>query len=459
MRGRTVRFVLQSLVLAGGVALSLVAAAQTTTPWVVKQQWVSAHESFLASSALQGRKSATRDETIAAVYVASQFESFGIKPAPGMNNSYLQTAVLPKPRLDGTGRLNLAGKTEASGLTLFTSSGQAISGKLALAASEDPKALGTEEIVLVKGTAPLMAWYQTAARQGVKLVIARESDETRKLYAQMGGQPRLMREGSAQGKPRPTLLTVPAALYEQLGAAAGQAITLEPPAIVEDKLITTNVIGHLQGTDPKAGTILFSAHLDHLGLQSDGVTIMHGANDNASGVTAVLEVARALAAGERPKRSVLFVCFGAEELGLLGANYFAKNPPIPLTDIIANLEFEMIGAQDPKLPPKTLMMTGFERSDFGETMKARGFQITADPYPEHKFFERSDNYQLALAGIVAHTVSGWATTPTYHKADDDIAHLDLPFMTAVIQSLIEPARWLANSDYKPQWKPGGKPTR
>ena len=56
-------------------------------------------------------------------------------------------------------------------------------------------------------------------------------------------------------------------------------------------------------------------------------------------------------------------------------------------------------------------------------LKARGFQITADPYPEHKFFERSDNYQLALAGIVAHTVSGWATTPTYHKADDDIAHI------------------------------------
>ncbi len=194
-------------------------------------------------------------------------------------------------------------------------------------------------------------------------------------------------------------------------------------------------------------------------MQADGVTIMHGANDNASGVTAVLEVARALAAGEKPRRSILFVCFGAEEIGLLGAGYFAKNPPIPLTDIIANLEFEMIGMQDPKLPAKTLMMTGFERSDFGETMKARGFSITADPYPEHKFFQRSDNYQLALAGIVAHTVSGWATTPTYHKADDDIAHLDLPFMTAVIQSLIEPARWLANTDYVPAWKAGGRPTR
>lgn len=447
------------VLIAAAAALCLATGVQAQTPWVVKQQWVSAHESFLASDALQGRRSASRDETIAAVYVASQFESFGIKPAPGMNNSYLQTAVIPRQRLNGPGRLNVGGRIESSGLTLFTSSGQSVSGSLSIAASDDPKAMGADEIVLVKGSQPLMAWYQAAARQGVKLVIARDSDDSRKLYAQMGGQPRLMREGSGQGKPRPTLLTVPAALFDQLAAAPGQALTLEAPPLVEEKLVTTNVIGHLQGTDPKAGTLLFSAHLDHLGLQPDGVTILHGANDNASGVTAVLEVARALAAGERPKRSVLFVCFGAEEMGLLGANYFAKNPPIPLTDIIANLEFEMIGAQDPKLPPMTLMMTGFERSDFGETMKARGFQITADPYPEHKFFERSDNYQLALAGIVAHTVSGWATTPTYHKADDDIAHLDLAFMTSVIQSLIEPARWLANADYKPAWKPGGKPSR
>ncbi|MEH0164968.1 M28 family metallopeptidase [Roseateles microcysteis] len=454
------RFSLQSLLVGACAALSLAATAQTAqTPWIVKQQWVSAHESFLASDALQGRKSATRDETIAAVYVASQFESFGIKPAPGMNNSYLQTAVLPKPRLQGPARLTAAGKTQSEGLLLFTSSGQPVSGKLSIAASDDPKALGNDEIVLVKGTAPMMDWYGAASRQGVQLLIVRDSEDGRKTFAQMGSQTRLMRAPGPQGRPRTTLLAVPSALFDQLAATPGQALTLEPGSIVEDKLVTTNVIGHLQGTDPKAGTILFSAHLDHLGMQADGVTIMHGANDNASGVTAVLEVARALAAGEKPRRSILFVCFGAEEIGLLGAGYFAKNPPIPLTDIIANLEFEMIGMQDPKLPAKTLMMTGFERSDFGETMKARGFSITADPYPEHKFFQRSDNYQLALAGIVAHTVSGWATTPTYHKADDDIAHLDLPFMTAVIQSLIEPARWLANADYVPAWKPGGRPVR
>ncbi|MDM4765854.1 M20/M25/M40 family metallo-hydrolase [Pelomonas sp. SE-A7] len=442
--------------LLGLTALSLAASAQTSAPWTVKQQWVSAHENFLASDALQGRKSASRDETIAAVYVASQFESFGIKPVPGMKGGYLQTAVIPQPRLEGNAKLTFAGSTEAQGLTLITSNGQPVAGKLVVAASEDPKALGNDEVVLVKGPAPTMGWYSAASRQGVKLLILRESDEVKRLFAQMGGQPRLLRDSG--GRTRTTVLAVPGPLFERLASSAGQSVQLEPPPVVEDKVVTTNAIGFLQGSDPKAGVLLFSAHLDHLGMRPDG-TIMYGANDNASGVTAVLELARAFAAGTQPKRSILFVCYGAEEIGLYGARYFAENPPIPLKDIVANLEFEMIGAQDPKLPPRTLMMTGFERSDFGETLKARGFQITADPYPEQNFFQRSDNYQLALMGIVAHTVSGWATNPTYHQASDDIAHLDIPFMTAAIQSLIEPARWLANSDYVPAWKPGGKPTR
>jgi hypothetical protein len=83
--------------------------------------------------------------------------------------------------------------------------------------------------------------------------------------------------------------------------------------------------------------------------------------------------------------------------------------------------------------------------------------LGADPYPEQHFFERSDNYSLALKGVVAHTAAGWGTPPTYHQPSDDLAHLDLAFMTRAIQSLIEPVRWLANGDFKPQWNPGGEP--
>ena len=438
------------------LALIVTGAAQAE-PWVVRPEWVSAHENFLASDVLQGRGSATRDELIAATYIAAQFESYGLKPAPGMGSSYLQRADITQQHIKGASKLIFADRQASEGVSLFLSDGEPRGGRITLAGTEDPKVLtvGQGDVLLVRGPAPLFAWFGAASKVGAVLVIARESEGTQAAYAEIGGEPRVMRAGASQ-RQRPALLTVPAALFDQLSAAQGQAVNFTPPPVTDVKLVTTNAIGYLQGSDPAAGTLLFTAHLDHLGVKPNG-TIMHGANDDASGVVAVLELARALSTGTPPKRSILFVCYGGEEMGLLGAGYFAEHPPIPLKSIIANLEFEMIGAQDPKLPAQTLMMTGFERSDFGPALQRQGFRVTSDPYPEQNFFQRSDNYQLAKMGIVAHTVSGWATNPTYHSADDDLTHLDLPFMTAVIQSLIEPVRWLANTDFVPQWKAGGKP--
>ncbi|XHS77060.1 M28 family metallopeptidase [Burkholderiaceae bacterium UC74_6] len=429
-------------------------AQAQAAPWTVRPEWVSGHMNFLASDALQGRGSATRDELIAANYIAAQFESYGLKPAPGMSG-YVQKAVIPQERFEGKAGVSwAAGKSVEP--TLFMSDGQPVQGRITLAGTLDPKQLnaGKGEVLLADGDASPMAWLGAARQQGVKLLVLRESEATRKSYANFGGEPRLMRSERRAGMP--AVLTVPGAVFDQLTAAQGQALSFTPPRVVASQLVTTNAIGYLQGTDPKAGTLLFTAHLDHLGLKADG-TIMHGANDNASGTVAVMELARALAGGTRPKRSILFVCFGGEELGLLGAGYFTEHPPVPLKEVVANLEFEMIGAQDPTLPQRTLMMTGYERSDFGEAMAARGFRIAPDPYPAMQFFQRSDNYQLAVRGVVAHTVSGWATTPTYHQANDDLAHIDLGFMTTVIQSLIEPARWLADGDFVPQWKAGQKP--
>ena len=185
---------------------------------------------------------------------------------------------------------------------------------------------------------------------------------------------------------------------------------------------------------------------------------MPGANDDASGTTAVIELAHALAAGPRMRRGILFVCYGSEELGGLGSRYFGAHPPVPLSSIVANLELEMIGAQDPKLPVGQLMMTGFERSTFGEILRKNGALVAPDPYPAENFFQRSDNYSLALKGIVAHTVSGWAVTPTYHQPSDTVASLDIGYMTRAIQSLVAPLRAIANGSETPRWKPGGRPS-
>jgi hypothetical protein len=228
---------------------------------------------------------------------------------------------------------------------------------------------------------------------------------------------------------------------------------------------TWNAIALLRGTQdaPAPATpkevILLTAHLDHLGIGNpvNGDSIFNGADDDASGTTAVLELARALAHGPRPRRSILFVLFGSEELGGFGNAYFLDHSPLPLDKITANLEFEMIGRPDPLLPNRTLWLTGYERSNLGATLAQHGAALSADPHPDQHFFQRSDNYALAKRGIIAHTVSSYGLHTDYHQPSDDIAHLDFDFMIHSIASMVGPVRWLADSDFRPEWNPNGKP--
>lgn len=228
---------------------------------------------------------------------------------------------------------------------------------------------------------------------------------------------------------------------------------------------TWNALALLRGTQdapapavPKE-VILLTAHLDHLGLGNpvNGDSIFNGADDDASGTTAVLELARALSKGPRPRRSILFVLFGSEELGGYGNQYFLEHPPVPLNQIVTNLEFEMIGRPDAALPNKTLWLTGYERSNLGPTLAQHGAAISADPHPKEQFFQRSDNYALAEKGIVAQTVSSFGLHTDYHQPSDEISKIDFPFLTHSIDSMIEPIRWLATTNWRPTWNPNGKP--
>jgi len=440
--------------LAAVAAVSLFTSGAQAQDWTVRPEWVRAHESFLASEALQGRGSATRDEAIAAAYVASQFESYGLKFAPGMTG-YLQKAEIYRFRLDSPAVLTANGKAVADP-KLLVGRTDAVAGKLQVYAGA-PDGVPGGDVVLVSGPAPAMQYYRAASAKKVKLVIVRDGEEMQATYKGVGGKPRMPAYlGGGEVPERTAVLILPAAAFDALAKKPGAEVSLTLPGLVKEVSTTTNAVGYLPGTDPKAGVLLLSAHLDHLGVRPDGV-IMPGANDDASGTTAVLELAHALAAAKQTKRGILFVAYGSEEIGGYGSKYFGAHPPVPLTDIVANIEVEMIGAQDPKLPAGSMMMTGFERSTLGETLKAHGALVSPDPYPEQDFFRRSDNYSLAVKGVVAHTLSGWAVTPTYHSADDTLANLDIAFMTRAIQSLVEPVRSLANSDAKPEWKPGGKP--
>lgn len=224
---------------------------------------------------------------------------------------------------------------------------------------------------------------------------------------------------------------------------------------------TRNVIGVLPGSDPKSKdqVILLTAHLDHLGVGKavNGDDIYNGADDDASGCVAVLELARALAGIGAPKRTVIFTFFGSEETGGQGDQFFLEHPPVPLKNIVANLEFEMIGRPDPAVKPDELWLTGFDRTDLGPELVRHGALLVADPHPKERFFQRSDNYALALRGIVAQTISSFGLHKDYHQPSDDLQHIDFSHLERAIASIISSIQWLVNSDFKPQWVEGKKP--
>lgn len=433
--------------------LLLATAAPAATPWTVRPEWVRAHEDFLAGDALRGRDSATHDEAVAAAYVASQFEGYGLRPAPGMPG-YVQTAGVVSMRVASPPRLEVEGKA-VEGLRLIVGSTADVQGPVVIADSTASLPEKAAVVVFTATDVPAFDIWRAVRSRHIGLLIAKDSSSAADWFAKIGGRTNMPRY-LAEVPParRPFFATLPAASVDAI--KAGEQARLTVP-IARDETVTSNAIGYLPGTDPKAGVILLSAHLDHLGRRDDG-TIMHGANDDASGTTAVMELAHALASGRPHRRGILFACYGSEEIGLFGSTYYGAHPPVPLTDIVANIEFEMIGAQDPKLPKGALMMTGFDRSDLGAALMAQGAHLAADPYPNEKFFERSDNYSLALKGVVAHTLSGWAEVPTYHQPTDTIANLDIDYMTGAIQSLIEPVRWLADGAFTPRWTGTGKPT-
>jgi Zn-dependent M28 family amino/carboxypeptidase len=225
---------------------------------------------------------------------------------------------------------------------------------------------------------------------------------------------------------------------------------------------TYNAFALLRGSDPALArqTILLTSHLDHLGVRStpSGEVLYHGADDDASGTTAVLELARALGSlPARPRRTILFVCFGSEETGGQGNQYFLQHPPLPLASIVADLEFEMIGRPDPAIRSSQFWLTGWERTDLGPALAKHGAPLVPDPHPAEHFFRRSDNFDLARQGIVSQTVSSYGLGAHYHQPSDDLAHIDFDHLAHAIECMIPPIQWLANTNWKPGWNPGGQP--
>ena len=248
---------------------------------------------------------------------------------------------------------------------------------------------------------------------------------------------------------------IPVVLVPEVALSA-KAIQLEVPAAIVTESPMRNVIGLLEGTDATLSkeAILFSAHLDHLGSKpSDGDGIFNGADDDASGVTAVVMLADAFSKMPRPKRSLLFMAFWGEESGLLGSKQFTETPAWPLDKIKANVNIEMIGRPEPGATNK-IWMTGWQESDLGVLMNKASLPVGVEIFDHPKFsamlYRQSDNWSFAQKGVIAHSFSAGSLHPDYHQPDDEWERLEIPHMTRVIQGLFAASLPLAYGESTPK---------
>lgn len=240
-------------------------------------------------------------------------------------------------------------------------------------------------------------------------------------------------------------------------------------AVATEELQSDNVAGVVRGTDPALADeyVVLTAHLDHLGVGApiNGDRIYNGAMDNASGIATLIEAAQAVAAA-KPKRSVLFVAVTAEEKGLLGSRYFALNPTVPKSAIVANLNMDMFL---PLFPLKTLMVLGLDESDLGDDVHAvaveMGLGVQPDVEPQRNRFIRSDQYSFIREGVPALAfkvgyqpespeakISADWTRDRYHAPSDDLAQpYDQQAAVGFTDMIGRLAVRVANRAQPPQW--------
>ncbi len=260
-----------------------------------------------------------------------------------------------------------------------------------------------------------------------------------------------------------------------LGCSARFQITNE---LREEK--SRNVVARLEGSDPvlKNELLVYSAHWDHLGRDPErtGDQIFNGAADNASGVAAVLEIARAFTRiAPAPKRSILFLATTAEEQGLLGAKYYAEHPLYPLERTLANINLDVINLWG---PTSDIISIGMGQSDLDDRLVEiagrRGRTVVPDADPEKGYYYRSDHFEFAKRGVPALDPKGgrWYegkpldygkrkqdeyTEKDYHKPSDEVKPgWDLSGAVADMKLLVELGYRLAEGPRYPEWKPGSE---
>jgi len=386
----------------------------------------------LASDGMAGRDAFGPEIEQAQAFIAGEFEETGLEPWPG-SDGFLQSFQVHGLKTSAT-TVRLSGREVPEDRYA-----------IALGSSEASWTTGDGKPVLRIGPEDDASMVIRAMRgaEGEVLVLVDESHAD--MFARVRGflsRPRYQME-PASGPSAAIVLTSDAGATDYEVRASGE------PSAVE----LANVVGLIPGRRSDE-IVVFSGHHDHIGIRppADGDSIANGANDDASGTTAVLLLARFFADRPQPERTLLFATFTAEEAGGFGSRHFSNQ--LDPDQIVAMFNIEMIG-KPAVSGPNTAWVTGWERSDFGpileRAVEGTEYRFYADPYPDQNLFYRSDNATLARLGVPAHSIS---TTPIdvdtdYHQVSDEVGTLDLDHMTNTIRAIAVAAETILSGQETP----------
>ncbi len=446
----------------------------------IRGQSLSGHVSFLAADLLSGRPTPSTGQDVAAEYIAAQFRRSGLEPAG--SRDYFQNVSMPEARPDRVAfrfEIIVAGRklvvppdrfSMNAITTLEMDDVPVVMVPLEVRALDGLQALNGKVLMAVASKdspPPSVEFYRRANELGPRLLVVvwRSNTETDGYF----DRPQLRAQGREMpGPSRRALVAMVndlsvAEAFDATQAVERQAkLSLHVGERSSGQRVLRNVAGLLRGSDPilRDSYILLTAHYDGTGprVPDSADRIWNAANDNASGSAAVIEVASALSTlREKPRRSILFLCYFGEEKGLLGSRHYASHPLVPVEKTIAAVNLEQLGRTDATEGNQTgrASVTGYDYSEVGEILRLAGEQYGVEVYKSERFsdlyFVASDNIVLARMGVPSHTLCVSYQYPDYHGATDHWDRIDFVNMEKVVRTTALALLFMAQSDQVPLW--------
>ncbi|MFI5451340.1 M20/M25/M40 family metallo-hydrolase [Pedobacter sp. UC225_61] len=380
----------------------------------------------LSSDDMQGRRTFTPGIDKAATFIENEFKQIGLKPLDGATG-YRQTFYKYQLKPSSV-NVTIDGKT-------VDNQNIAIVGNNSKEISFD-QSTGDGWVKLDPGK-DFMSQYRTISRSGKKQLVLVDVKFV-DMFNRLKAQPARAVDEKDLTPAKPGALIF---ILDKDTVAKDFKVDLKNEVV---KMPLFNVAGIIPGKSKAKELVIFSGHYDHMGIVApkEGDSIMNGADDDASGTSAMIALAKYYKKLNNNERTLIFVGFTAEEIGGYGARYFSQqlNPD----DVVAMFNIEMIG-KDSKFGKNTAFITGYERSDFGKilqkNLEGTEFTFHPDPYTEQNLFYRSDNATLAALGVPAHTISTDQIDidKHYHQVTDEYKTLDVENILSTIKAIAKSA--------------------